>query len=120
MKRRAISTNKYLGLTIDFSGRYDPKNPGKGGQVVFTMYNYIKDIIDSAPNDMKGTAPDPARAKLFTDHEKPPRLETAQANLFHSMTARLMFAAKQAQPDIQVAVAYLCTQVRESTKDDYL
>ena len=36
------------------------------------------------------------------------------------MTARLLFAAKQARPDIQVAVAYLCTRVREPTEDDYL
>ena len=33
---------------------------------------------------------------------------------------RLLFAAKRARPDIQVAVAYLCTRVREPTKDDYL
>ena len=36
------------------------------------------------------------------------------------MTARLLFAAKQARPDIQVAVAYLCTRVQEPTEDDYL
>ena len=36
------------------------------------------------------------------------------------MTARLLFAAKRARPDIQVAVAYLCTRVREPTEDDYL
>ena len=32
---------EYLGLTIDFSGRYDPDDPDKKGQVIFTMYNYI-------------------------------------------------------------------------------
>ena len=36
------------------------------------------------------------------------------------MTARLLFAAKQARPDIQVTVTYLCTRVLEPTKDDYL
>ena len=36
------------------------------------------------------------------------------------MTARLLFAAKRARPDIQVAVAYLCTKAREQTEDDYL
>ena len=33
--------HEYLGLTIDFSGRYDPDDPDKKGQVVFTMYDYI-------------------------------------------------------------------------------
>ena len=34
--------------------------------------------------------------------------------------ARLLFAAKRAQPDIQVVVVYPCTRVHEPTKDDYL
>ena len=37
--------HEYLGLTIDFSGRYNPNDPNKTGQVVFTMYDYIEDII---------------------------------------------------------------------------
>ena len=41
--------HKYLGLTINFSGKYDANNPSKSGQVIFTMYDYIEDIIDSAP-----------------------------------------------------------------------
>ena len=90
------------------------------GQVVFTVYNYIEDIIGSAPPDMNGTAPDPAMFKLFTVHDNLPSLEMAQVDFFHSMTARLLFAAKRARPDIQVAVAYLCTRVQEPTEDDYL
>ena len=49
----------------------------KKGQVVFTMYNYIEDIIGSAPSDMNGIAPDPANSKLFTVHETSPQLEAA-------------------------------------------
>ena len=36
------------------------------------------------------------------------------------MTARLLFATKQARPDIQVAVTYLCIKVRELTMSDYV
>ena len=64
--------HEYLGLTIDFSGRYDPKHPSKMGQVVFTIYNYIEDIIGSTPPDMNGIAPDPAKSKLFTVHDNSP------------------------------------------------
>ena len=112
--------HEYLGFTIDFSGRYNPDDPDKKGQVVFTMYDYIEDIIASAPPDMRGIAPDPARSKLFSVHESSPRLSRAEADEFHSMTARLLFAAKRARPNIQVAVAYLCTRVREPNEDDYL
>ena len=110
----------YLGLTIDFRGRYSPDDLDKTGQVLFTMYGYIEDIITSAPPDMRGITSDPARSKLFSVHESSLTLNRVEADEFHSMTARLLFAAKRAQPDIQVAVAYVCTRVREQMKDDYL
>ena len=40
--------HEYLGLTIDF---------GEKGHIIFTMYNYIEDIIGTAPLDMNKTAP---------------------------------------------------------------
>ena len=112
--------HEYLGFTINFSGRYNPDDPDKKGQVVFTMYDYIKDIIVSAPPDMRGIAPDPARLKLFSVHETSLSLNRAEADEFHSIMARLLFDAKRARLDIQVAVAYSCTRVREPTKDNYL
>ena len=84
------------------------------------MYDYIEDIIESAPSDMNGISPDPAKSKLFTVHDTSPRLGYQQAEFFHCMTARLLYAAKRARPDIQVAVAYLCTRVNEPTEDDYM
>ena len=69
--------HEYLGLTINFSGRYNPDDPNKKGQVVFTIYDYIKDIIASAPPNMRDIAPDPARSKLFSVHETFPRLSRA-------------------------------------------
>ena len=36
------------------------------------------------------------------------------------MTACLLFACKQARPDIQVAVAFLCTRMKAPTEEDYL
>ena len=84
------------------------------------MYDYIEDIITSIPPGMRGIARDPARSKLFSVHETSPRLSPAEADAFHSMTKQLLFAAQRTRPDIQVAVAYLCTRVREPTKDKYL
>ena len=79
---------KYLGLTINFSGRYDFNDLNKKRQVVFTMYNYTEDIIDSAPPDMRSTASDLAKSKLFTFYGISPRLGTVQVDFFHSMTAK--------------------------------
>jgi hypothetical protein len=72
------------------------------------------------PEDMKGTARTPARSEIFeVDTESPP-LDQKGVDFFHRTTARLLFAAKRARPDIQVAIAYLCTRVKSPTDSDYI
>ena len=55
------------------------------GQVIFTMYDYIKDIIGTAHSDMNGTALDPARAEFFTVDKSSTLLNMDAAEFFHSM-----------------------------------
>ena len=57
--------HKYLGLAINYSEK---------NQVVFTMYNYIEDIIGTPPLDINGNAPDPTKAGLFTVDKSSPLL----------------------------------------------
>jgi hypothetical protein len=97
----------YLGITIDYSEK---------GKVTFTMYDYLEVILDEMPADMKGTAPTPASNNLFEAHEDSPALNKKESDFFHRATARLLFAAKRARPDLQVAVAYLCTRVKAPTQ----
>jgi hypothetical protein len=100
----------YLGITIDYSER---------GKVMFTMYDYLEDILDEMPDDMNGTAPTPASDNLFDVDEDSIALNEKESDFFHRTTARLLFAAKRARPDLQVAVAYLCTRVKAPTQSDY-
>ena len=106
------SAHDYLGITINY---------GEEGKVKFTMYDFLKDIIAEAPADMNGIAVNPARDNLFETHEDTsPPLDTKTVDLFHRTTARLLFAAKRARPDIQVAIAYWCTRVKGPNKADYV
>jgi hypothetical protein len=100
----------YLGITIDYSER---------GKVMFTMYDYLEDILDEMPEDMNGTSPTPASDNLFDVDEDSIALNEKESDFFHRTTARLLFAAKRARPDLQVAVAYLCTRVKAPTQSDY-
>jgi hypothetical protein len=45
-----------LGITIDYSEKQ---------KVKFTIYDYLEDILDEMPDDMKGTAPTPTSDNLF-------------------------------------------------------
>ena len=110
--QKEVSAHDYLGITINY---------GEEGKVKFTMYDFLKDIIAEAPADMNGIAVNPARDNLFETHEDTsPPLDTKTADLFHRTTARLLFAAKRARPDIQVAIAYLCTRVKGPNKANYV
>ena len=93
----------YLGMTIDFS---------KKGSMKINMVEYVESILDEAPPEMTGEAVTPAGKHLFEINSKPTPLEGEMAELFHSITAKLLFLAKRGRPDIQVAVAFLTTRVK--------
>jgi hypothetical protein len=94
--------HNYLGITIDYSEK---------GKVKFTMYeDYLEDtLVDEMPEDMNGMAPTPASDNLFDADDNSPQLNEEESDFFHRTTARLLFAAKRARLDLQVAMAYLCT-----------
>jgi hypothetical protein len=80
----------YLGITIGYS---------ENGKVKFTMYDYVEDILEDMPGDMKGTAPTPASDNLFDVDEDSAALNEKESDFFHRAKARLLFAAKRARPD---------------------
>ena len=84
------------------------------------MYDFLEDILEDAPDDMDGTnARTPVKSNLFTVDHNSPLLNAKEVDAFHRKTACLLFAAKRARPDIQVAVAYLCTRVKAPDQSDY-
>jgi len=100
----------YLGMTLDFS------SPGK---VSINMRDYVDNILEEVPSDMDGVATTPAADHLFKVNPEPVLLEKKQAEFFHSLTAKLLFLAKRGRPDIQTAVAFLTTRVKQPDNDDY-
>ena len=103
--------HEYLGITIDYS------LPGK---VVFTMFDFLEDVIVEAPDDLKKSRSYyPGNDKLFHVDDESPKLSQERAELFHRIVARLLFASKRARPDIQVCVAFLCTRVKSPNEQDY-
>ena len=78
--------HEYLGmLMIDYS------IPGK---VNICMDDYVKGIIDEAPSDMDGVVLTPVAEHLFDVKEDAESLNMAQAELFHHLTAKLLFLCK--------------------------
>jgi hypothetical protein len=104
--------HEYLGMTIDFSSI---------GKVRLSMIGYIDEMLEAIPEltSNQGECATPASDHLFTVNADAEKLNTDDANMFHHNTAKLLFLCKRARPDIQTAVAFLCTRVQQPDVDDY-
>ena len=83
--------HEYLRMTIDWS---------IDGKVIFTMYNYLEDILAETPDDFDGEDMTPAVSNLFQVDEACRKLDTPTADLFHCFVARFLYVAKRARPDL--------------------
>ena len=76
----------YLGITIDYLIK---------GKAVFTMFDYLKDIIVECPDDLKkATSIFPANNNVFKLNKDSPCPDNKKSDLFHQITARLLFTVK--------------------------
>ena len=101
----------YLGMRFDFS------EPGK---VKVDMIDYVKEMLDDFSESFKPTdsAPSPAADNLFAAGDSR-TLDTERAEEFHTFVAKGLWASKRARPDINPAVAVLCTRVKQPTLHDW-
>jgi Reverse transcriptase (RNA-dependent DNA polymerase) len=100
----------YLGMTLDFS---------TDGCCVVRMDDYVESVLEEAPADMDGEVETPAADHLFNVRTDAPKVTKEVGDLFHSLTARLLFLSKRARPKIQTAIAFLCTRTQATDTDDY-
>jgi hypothetical protein len=100
----------YLGMTIDYS---------EDGKVRFIMADYVKGILDEAPSDMDGTTAFPAANHIFSVNDKLVKINAEKDDLYHRLTAKLLYLSKRARPDFQTAVFFLTTRVMQPNADDW-
>jgi hypothetical protein len=74
--------------------------------------------LETATDDMGGEAATPAGEHLFTVNEDAEKISEDEAQVYHHVVAKALFLCKRARPDLQTAVAFLCTRVKEPDVDD--
>ena len=94
------------------------KSPRQKGKVKFSMYEYIKKMLEELPTNMEGLATTPASSYLFNTDPGCKKLCEEQGQLLHHLVAKLLYLSKRTRQDIQTAVAFLCNRVREPDTDD--
>ena len=102
-------TLNYLGMTFDFS--VDSK-------VRITMDGFVEEMLGDLEGIIDGEVETPCRSDIFKVRENG-LINDTKKDLFHSTTARLLYLAKRARPDLLVAVSYLTKRVQKPTNDDY-
>jgi hypothetical protein len=107
MKFTRGPVHEYLGMVFDYTKR---------GQVSISMERYVDEVLKAHPVD--GTAKTPAADDLFDVDVDSPLLSKTDAKTYHTVTAKLLYLAKRARPDVLTAVSYCTTRVQAPTDDD--
>ena len=100
----------YFGMTLDYN---------IDGKVKITMFEYIAKIIEEFPMELDGEPTSPEANHLFEIDDNGIKLKPEQKDLFHEFVAKLVFLGKRSRPDLQTAISFLSTRVREPDTDDY-
>ena len=100
----------YLGMTIDYS---------EDGKVKFMMCNCIDRVLSGAPPEMDGVAITPSTSNLFTICKDAEKLDDVRAEVYHHISAQLLYLCQCAHPDLQTTVAFLMTRVMQPDIDDW-
>jgi KUP system potassium uptake protein len=101
----------YLGMTLNYS---------KTGKVIINMTRYVTDLLNNVPEDMwEGISATPAAGHLYEVNSSAELLDKFMSEKFHTLTAKLLFLSKRARPDLQQAVGFLTTRVKNPDVDDW-
>ena len=79
----------------------------------------MDEAIEGLGEEVSGTAVNPAKSKLFSFDHKSPKLTGDKKEMFHLVTAKVLWKSQRSRPDLDTAVSFLCTRVKEPTEEDW-
>ena len=88
--------------------------------VTVQMKDYLQESIDESGLNIMHEAATPAKGSLFDVYSESPLLEGEEFDTFQSIVAKLLYVAIRARLDMLLPVAFLCTRVTKSTKQDQM
>ena len=100
----------YLGMHITFTD---------AASVEIWMGDQIVEAIEAFGEDVSLNAVTPAKRDLFEVDHSSPTLSTEKGELFHSVTAKLLYVGIRCRLDIQLPISFLATRVSKSTAQDW-
>ena len=83
------------------------------------MKKHIQEAIEWYGENITECSANPANKRLFIADPNAINLDAERSDVFHSIVAKLLYVCKRTRPDVETAVAYLCTRVSKSTTCDW-
>mmetsp|Transcript_5191 Transcript_5191/g.7529 ORF Transcript_5191/g.7529 Transcript_5191/m.7529 type:complete len:140 (+) Transcript_5191:410-829(+) len=85
------------------------------------MREQIQEVFDIFGEELFPTICSPVNKNLFTTYyDISSELDEHKSEIFHSVTAKLLFVMKRGRPDIETVISYLMTRVIKSNKKECL
>ena len=101
---------QYLGMEIELN---------RNGTVSIRMTRYIKEAIEVFPEEINKKASTPALRDLFEVGDETKPLDLVRAELFHHITAKLLYVSQRSRLDIQPTISFLCGRVKRPNENDW-
>jgi hypothetical protein len=95
----------YLGLDVNIEDQ----------GTTIDMMLYVKQVLEGENVDEVDS---PGTKNMFIVAIDSKVLDEDVRKIFHSKTAKLLYLAKRARPDILTAVTFLCTRVQSATEQE--
>ena len=103
--------HEFLGMTIDFRVKLEAR---------FSQYDFLKKLLNSLPvslsTGLKNTA---APEYLFKTTDVLCLLDLIRKEIFHTVTAKTLWLSQRSRPDVQLAVGFCCTRIKDPTEHDW-
>ena len=93
----------------------------ENSSLAVAMIKYLHKVIREFPERITGSAATPSADHLFhvRKDSKAKLIEEKRAQQFHTTVFQLLLLSSRARQDIQTAVAFLTTQVKNPDEDDW-
>ena len=103
------SKHTYLGMNFEI----------KNKKVYMEMQSYLDECIMAFGESVVSSATTPASKSLMEINSESKVLEEERKTKFHHIVQKLLHICKRTRLDLQVAIGFLCTRVRQPTLQDW-
>ena len=100
----------FLGMHITFL---------ENGTAEILMKDYLLEAITDFGETINRSATSPARRDLFVIDENSKELSTDKREIFHSVSAKLLYVSHRGRLDVELSIAFLCRRTSCSTEQDW-